>query len=152
MMGSCNKEVGRGTSNGPRLTTCDVFGRTLLQDVITKYVNVITKSISKILPTVSLRSRIKTRSSELAPPMKIKGQTLSASVEPSNPRMVKANWLGSKLVDLDKNLANVMRLEKCQQGFMETCGGFFNGVKGNRVLVLRDCHSPALCISTAGKG
>lgn len=74
----------------------------------------------KMFATVSLRSRIKTRPSKLAPSTKIKGQTYSAAVEPSNPRMVKTNWLRSKLIDLDKNLASVMRLEKHQQGFMET--------------------------------
>ena len=83
----------------------------------------------KVLLTVSLRSRIKTRPSKLAPSTEIKGQTYSAAVEPSNPRMVKANWFGSKLIDLDKNLASVMRLEKRQQGFMETWIGF-----GQRIL------------------
>lgn len=105
-------------------TTCYVFDETLLQDVTTKYAAVITKSIPKVSSTVSLRSRIKTRPSKLAPSTEIKGQTLSAAVEPSNPRMVKTNWLGSKLIDLDKNLANVTRLEKCQQGFMEMWIGF----------------------------
>ena len=121
--------VGGASSHDPHLTTCYVFGRTIWQDVITKYAYVITKSISKVHPTVSLRSRIKTRPSELAPPMEIKGQTYSAAVEPSNPRKVKANWLGSKLIDLDRNLASVTRLEKRWQGFMETWIGF-----GQRIL------------------
>jgi len=116
--------VGEAASYAPRQTTRDVFGRTISQDVTTKYEDVITKSISKVPPPVPLRSRIKTRPSELAPPMEIKGQSYSAAVESSNPRKVKANWIGSKLIDLDTNLSGVMRLEKHWQGFMETWSGF----------------------------
>ena len=106
----------------------------------------------KVRSPVSLRSRIKTRPSELAPPMEIKGQSYSAAVEPSSPRKVKANWLESTLIDLDMNLSSVTRLENGQQGFMETWNDLFNGIKGNRVLVLRDVPSQAPVYLHSRKG
>ena len=46
--------VGEAVIKTPRQTARDVFGRTLSQDVTTKYEDVITKSISKVPPTVCL--------------------------------------------------------------------------------------------------
>jgi len=114
--------IGGESGLWPSRQTCRMFLRTFSTACAFQIEQLATNV--KMFATVSLRSRIKTRPSELAPPMEIKWQTYSAAVEPSNPRMVKTNWLGSKLIDLDKNLSSVMRLEKRQQGFMETWIGF----------------------------